>query len=74
VLADQLEFCRFSYLGPGPQPGLPAVWTAVWSTAGWPRGVRIEMAPLQPDATRLQPITVTAPVRLLRSPVVQYGD
>jgi hypothetical protein len=74
VLADRLEFCRFSYLAPGPQPGLPPAWTAVWSTVGWPLGVRVEMAPLEPDATRLQPITVTAPVRLLRSSVIQYAD
>jgi len=74
VLADRLEFCRFSYLAPGPQPGLPPAWTLVWSAVGWPLGVRIEMAPLDPDATRLQPVTVTAPVRLLRSSVIQYGD
>jgi prepilin-type N-terminal cleavage/methylation domain-containing protein len=74
VLADRLAFCRFSYLAPGPQPGLPAVWAARWSTPGWPRGVRVEMAPLEPDQTRLQPIAVTAPVRLLRSPGVPYAD
>jgi prepilin-type N-terminal cleavage/methylation domain-containing protein len=74
VLADQLAFCRFSYLTPGPQPGVPAVWTASWSAPGWPGGVRIEMAPLEPDGTRLQPVTVTAPVRLLRTPGVAYAD
>ena len=74
VLADQLEFCRFSYLSPAPQPGLPPVWTADWSTVGWPRGVRVEMAPLDPDGTRLQPIAVTAPVRLFRTPGVPYAD
>jgi hypothetical protein len=74
VLADQLAFCRFLYLSPGPQPGLPTVWTPAWSSAGWPRGVRIEMAPLEPDGTRLQPFTVTAPVRLRRTPGVVYAD
>jgi prepilin-type N-terminal cleavage/methylation domain-containing protein len=74
VLADQLAFCRFFYLSPGPQPGLPPVWTAAWSAVGWPRGVRVEMAPLEPDGTRLQPITVTAPVQLLRTPGFPYAD
>ena len=74
VLADQLAFCRFSYLSPAPQPGLPPVWTQAWSSIGWPRGVRIEMAPLEPDRTRLQPFTVIAPVRLRRTPGVAYGD
>lgn len=74
VLADQLAFCRFFYLSPGPQPGLPLVWTPGWTSQGWPRGVRIEMAPIQPDGTRLQPFTVTAPVRLRRTPGVPYAD
>jgi len=73
VLADKLAFCRFSYLTP-PQPGQPAVWAATWSTMGWPRGVRVEMAPLDPDGTRLQPIAVTAPIRLLRDPQAAYAD
>jgi prepilin-type N-terminal cleavage/methylation domain-containing protein len=74
VLADQLAFCRFLYLSPGPQPGLPAVWTRDWSAVGWPRGVRVEMAPLEPDGTRLQPNTVTAPVRLSVTPGIPYAD
>jgi len=74
VLADQLAFCRFSYLSPAPQPGQPPVWTPAWSAIGWPRGVRVEMAPLEADRTRLQPITVTAPVRLLRTPGIPYAD
>jgi prepilin-type N-terminal cleavage/methylation domain-containing protein len=74
VLADQLEFCRFWYLAPGLQPGLPPIWTQVWSVDDWPRGIRIEMAPIEPHGGRLQPITVTAPIHLLRSRVVQYGD
>jgi hypothetical protein len=32
------------------------------------------MAPLEADRTRLQPITVTAPVRLLRTPGIPYAD
>jgi prepilin-type N-terminal cleavage/methylation domain-containing protein len=74
VLADKLAYCRFSYLTPPPQLGPPPVWMPDWSIAGWPRGIRVEMAPLEPDRTRLQPITVTAPVRLYRDPGAAYAD
>ncbi len=74
VLADNLEYCRFSYLAPGPQPGLPPSWTARWAVNNWPRGVRIEMAPLEPARARLQPISVTALLPVLRDPMVPYVD
>jgi prepilin-type N-terminal cleavage/methylation domain-containing protein len=74
VLADKLEFCRFSFLTPNRQPFLPPVWKPSWSMTGWPRGVRIEMAPLRADSSTLQPITVTAPLRLRRSPEIPYVD
>jgi prepilin-type N-terminal cleavage/methylation domain-containing protein len=74
VLADNLEFCRFSFLTPSPQPLLPPVWKPSWSLPGWPRGVRIEMAPLQADSATLQPITVTAPIHLFLSPEIPYVD
>jgi prepilin-type N-terminal cleavage/methylation domain-containing protein len=75
VLADKLEFCRFSFLTADPrQPLTPPVWKASWTMPGWPRGVRIEMAPLQADISTLQPITVTAPIRLRRSPEISYVD
>jgi hypothetical protein len=32
------------------------------------------MAPLDPDAARLQPISIIAPIRLFRHPEVPYGD
>ena len=74
VLADKLEFCRFSFLTPNRQPSLPPAWQPSWSRPGWPRGVRIEMAPLQLDSSTLQPITVTAPIRLHLSPEIPYVD
>ena len=74
VLADKLEFCRFSFLTPNRQASLPPVWQPSWSMPGWPRGVRIEMAPLQLDSSTLQPITVTAPIRLHLSPEIPYVD
>jgi hypothetical protein len=74
VLADKLAYCRFSYLAPVPKPGLPPYWRPNWVQRGWPLGVRVEMAPLVPDPSRLQPITVTAPVHLMRAPDIEYGD
>ena len=75
VLADKLQFCRFSFLTFDPrQPLVPPVWKPSWAMTGWPRGVRVEMAPLQADSSTLQPITVTVPLRLRRSPEIPYVD
>jgi prepilin-type N-terminal cleavage/methylation domain-containing protein len=75
VLADKLEFCRFSFLTADPRrPLLPPVWKPSWAMTGWPRGIRIEMAPLEADSSTLQPITVTAPIRLRRNPEIPYVD
>ena len=48
--------------------------------AGWcygpktvlPNAIRIEMAPLAPDAGRLQPVTLTIPVHVTRPPMESY--
>jgi len=77
VLADKLAFCRFSYLTASTDPanpGKPAAWGPVAAGGGWPAAVRVEMAPIEPDPSRLQPISVTAPVRLHRSPEIAYVD
>jgi hypothetical protein len=74
VLADQLAFCRFSYLDQVPDGGKPAVWAPIFMGANWPKAVRVEMAPLVPDPARLQPISLTAPIRIHRAPEVPYAD
>jgi len=74
VLADKLEYCRFSYQGPGPAPDTPPVWSSTWARAGWPMGIRVEMAPYDPDPARVQPIAATAPLLLHRSPEIVYED
>ena len=74
VLADKLAYCRFSYFTIPLDRSLPPHWTPNWTIAGWPFAVRIEMAPLDPDPSRLQPITVTAPIHIHRSPEIQYVD
>jgi type II secretory pathway pseudopilin PulG len=74
VLADKLAYCRFSYYTIPLDHSVPPHWTPVWNIAGWPFALRIEMAPLDPDPSRLQPITVTAPIHIHRSPEIPYVD
>jgi hypothetical protein len=74
VLADQLAYCRLSYYGPGKQPEQPPAWSSQWTSKGWPWGIRVEMAPFEPDPSRIQPITVTAPIHIRRDPGKNYED
>jgi prepilin-type N-terminal cleavage/methylation domain-containing protein len=79
VLADQLAYCRFSYLATPPTPNgqvryQPPEWMATATGTGWPSAIRVEMAPLHPDPSHLQPVTVTAPIRIHRSWQIQYDD
>jgi len=79
VLGDQLAFCRFSYLMTPPARGggfqlSPPEWMTTATGYGWPTAIRVEMAPLEADPSHLQPVTVTAPIRIHRSWQVQYDD
>ena len=75
VLADKLAYCRFSYLQhPIADLMAPAVWLPTLSYQGWPRAIRVEMAPLEPDPSRLQPQSMIIPVRIYRAPEIPYGD
>lgn len=74
VLADKLAYCRFTYLAPPTVPFGPEVWTAHWVKTGWPLAVRIDMAPFEADPSRLQPITVVAPVFIRRLVDFAYAD
>jgi len=74
VLADQLAFCRISYLGQ-PEDGPPrAQWLPVWRRRELPLAIRIEMAPLEPDAGRLPLTTLTVPVRVNKDPMKPVLD
>jgi len=73
VLADKLAYCRFSYLAPTAANN-PSGWKIGWNTQAWPLAIRIEMAPLEADASRVQPISVSVPVYLHRNPEIQYED
>jgi hypothetical protein len=75
VLADKLAYCRISYYTPAPlYANRPPVWEGDWHGKGWPRAIRIQMAPLTPDPSHLEPISVTAPIRIRRDPEKPYVD
>ena len=74
VLADKLAYCRFSYYTPAPGMYDPPGWQPTWASKGWPLAVRIEMAPQGADPSRLQPITVTAPLHIHRDAEKVYTD
>jgi len=74
VLADKLAFCRFTYQRAMLEVLPEWTWEPQFTADNWPRAVRIEMAPLEADPSRLQPISVTAVIRVHRNPGVLYGD
>lgn len=74
VLADKLAFCRFTFQRVPLEVVPERLWVPRFLANTWPRAVRIEMAPLVPDSSRLQPIGVTAIIRVHRNPEIDYGD
>jgi general secretion pathway protein J len=74
ILADKLGFCRFAYLWPPKIATEPAVWSPVALSAGWPLAIRVEMGPLHPDPSVLQPLTVTAALHLHLTQTIPYVD
>ncbi|SPE38016.1 conserved exported hypothetical protein [Candidatus Sulfopaludibacter sp. SbA3] len=75
VLGDNLASCRFTYYTRGPDPTIPdPQWMTRATGLGYPLAIRIDMAPLEPDLARLQPISVVAWIHLLRTPFLIYAD
>jgi hypothetical protein len=74
VLADRLAYCRIIYQELVQQPQPHQEWRANWASRKWPLAVRVEMAPLERDPTRLHPMTVTAAIHAARSLDVIYHD
>jgi prepilin-type N-terminal cleavage/methylation domain-containing protein len=71
VLADRLAFCRFVFEEKprDEAPQLPDRWVLRWARIGeWPRAIRIEMAPLSADPSRLQPMPLVIPIHITRQP------
>lgn len=70
VIADELGSCTFSYLEqnePGAMTGPPR-WVSSWRNGErLPAAVSIQITP-GPDVARLQPMTVTVPIRATMTP------
>jgi prepilin-type N-terminal cleavage/methylation domain-containing protein len=73
VLADQLAQCRFVYQVRHPSSGA-LEWRAAHSGPQPPAAIRIEITPLEADASRVRMGTVTVPVRVSRDAQVEYKD
>ena len=73
VLADKLAYCRFQYRDLMPPPELSR-WIVRWTKPLLHSAIRIEMSPLVPDFSRLQPVTLTIPVRVTRRPLEPYEN
>lgn len=73
VLADKLATCHFVFQESRPAPEYQR-WHDSWSKPEWPIAIRVEMTPLNPESGILKMMTVTAPVRLTKSPMQTYAD
>jgi prepilin-type N-terminal cleavage/methylation domain-containing protein len=73
VLADKLAYCRFSFREP-PRPPAPERWYPVWPRQEWPSAIHIDMAPLDPDPSRVPLMSATVPFRVNRLPGFSYGQ
>jgi prepilin-type N-terminal cleavage/methylation domain-containing protein len=74
VLADKLAYCRFSFREPRPPPE-SFRWVPLWTQQRLlPNAIRIEMAPVDPSAARLEPVTLTMPVHVTRLPMEKYAN
>ncbi len=72
VLADKLAFCRFSYRHRLPPPQLEE-WLPAWSyPMERPTAIRVELAPLETDPSRVPLVTATVPIHVTRIPNVRY--
>jgi prepilin-type N-terminal cleavage/methylation domain-containing protein len=73
VLQDRLAFCNFLYQERLPPPDFRR-WLPVWPKSELPAAVRIEMAPLEENRSRLPRLTLTMPVRITKNAMLQYDD
>jgi len=71
VLADRLSYCRFFYLEPAPEPEAGR-WTSRWVRPKLPLAIRVDMAPLEEDPSKIQPLAVTLPLHVNRDVLANY--
>jgi len=73
VLADKLASCRFWYLQ-AAKPPVPEQWRPDWVLPRWPKGVRVEIVPIEDNPARLRPLTITGAINTNRDPDIAYVD
>ena len=73
VIQDRLAFCRFLYQERLPPPE-GRRWLPLWVKPEPPSAIRIEMAPLEEDASRLPRLPLTMSLRVNKNPMWQYDD
>jgi prepilin-type N-terminal cleavage/methylation domain-containing protein len=74
ILADRLERCQFSYQveRPDGQPGF--IWMPEYHKELQPRGIRIEMSPLDANPAEMPAAGITVPMPVSRSMGLDYAD
>jgi type II secretory pathway pseudopilin PulG len=72
VLSDKLAFCHFSFRD--SQTRRQPLWVDHWVKPFYPDVVRVDLAPLAPDPAKLQPVTLTIPIRITRQPIADYQE
>jgi len=70
VLSDRLAYCRFSFRD--ARSRREPFWVDHWVAPRFPDAIRVDLAPLAPNAGSLQPVTLTIPIRLTRLPFEDY--
>jgi hypothetical protein len=67
VVADNLAAVQFFYQRARPAQE-PDLWLPRWTfREEWPKAIRVEIQPLQVDASRVQPMSLVLPVRFTRT-------
>lgn len=74
VLADRLAYCKFFYREDLLPPATGERWVERWIRYRWPSAIRVELAPLEPDASKLQLSSFTELIRVNKDPFQQYGN
>jgi hypothetical protein len=72
VLSDRLAYCHFSFRD--SRTRRQPIWVDHWVKEFYPDAIRVELAPLAPDAGKLQPVALTIPIRITRLPFVNYQE
>ncbi len=70
VLSDRLAYCHFTFRD--SRSKRDPLWVDHWVAPMFPDAVRVDLAPLAPNAGSLQPVTLTVPIRLTRLPFLDY--